>query len=121
MQNNPESPKEVTSTQIRVIRNFNVLAARLMWFLLGPAGLLFIVLGIVLNGKGWFFGLDLLLVAVVGFMILGRWVELRSGVATTVEGEPATIQHFKSYVPKLLLVVLGAWLCAKLVANYVLA
>lgn len=88
---NPESaspkPGEITS--------FAVLGARLTWILVGPLALLGIIYGIVSGGTGWLTGLDAGFAVVVGLMLLGRWVEQRSGTATTLTGEPATPEQLK--------------------------
>ena len=88
-----------------------VLLGRLMWFLLGPMLSLYILYAIV-TGEGWFTTWDAAFGVVVALMVGGRWVEQRSGSATTVTGEPATVEHFKRYVRVLLPLAAGAWVAA---------
>ena len=83
-----------------------VLLGRLMWFLLGPLLLLFILYAIV-TVEGWFTTWDAAFGVVVALMVGGRWVEQRSGSATT-----ATVEHFKRYVRVLLPLAAGAWVAA---------
>lgn len=90
------------------------------WAILGPMVLLLTISGIVSRGGGWFTGLDVLFAMVVGLMILGRWVEQRSGCATTLRGEPATVEQGKRYAAVLLLAAAATWIAAKVVGNHLL-
>ncbi len=117
MKTNPESPSAKRPGEIT---SFTVLGARLTWVALGPLAFAALAAGIVYRGQGWFTGLDALFGVVVGLMILGRWVEQRSGVATTVTGEPATVAQCKRYVALLLLVAAATWIVANLLGNHVL-
>jgi divalent metal cation (Fe/Co/Zn/Cd) transporter len=116
MNTNLETADQHTS---KPISSLGVLGARLTWVLFGPLALLGITWGIVSQGTGWFTGLDVAFGVVVGLMLLGRWVEHRSGTATTLTGEPATPEQFKRYLT--LLPPLGAavWIVASVVGNYV--
>ena len=102
------------------ISSLAVLGARLTWILLGPLALLGITWGIVSQGTGWFTGLDAAFGVVVGLMLLGRWVEHRSGSATTLAGDPATPEQFKRYMALLPPLAAGVWIVANVVGNYVL-
>jgi len=103
------------------IGSMTVLAARLTWVVVGPAALVLVLAGIVGNATGWFTGLDALFGAVVGLMALARWVEQRSGVATTIAGEPSTIEHCRRYILILMLSALGLWIAANVLSNHILA
>ncbi|MFH0980718.1 MAG: hypothetical protein V2A79_04175 [Planctomycetota bacterium] len=102
------------------INSFTVLGGRLTWVILGPFALLLITAGIVTRGGGWFTGLDAAFGVVVGLMILGRWVEQRSGTATTLTGEPATVEQCKRYTAILLLVTAAVWVTANVLGNHLL-
>jgi len=102
------------------INSVAVLGARLTWVMLGPAALLLITWGIVSRGSGWLTVLDAAFGVVVGLMVLGRWVEQRSGVATTVTGEPATPEHLKRYMTILIPATAAAWIIANVLGNHVL-
>ena len=88
--------------------------ARLTWVALGPLAL-FVMAGVIFTRpRGWFSPLDAAYGAVVALMILGRWVEQRSGCATTVTGEPATPRQFARYVAILLPLTIVVWVVAHL-------
>lgn len=101
------------------ITRFSVLVARVTWFFVGPLALLLLLIGIVNVGSGWATALDVLFFCFVGLMVWCRWVEQRSGQATTVYGEPATPEHFRRYVRTLLPSAAGAWLVANLLGNHI--
>lgn len=110
------------STPVRPgeINSFWVLGARVTWVIVGPMALLGITYGIVSRGTGWLTGFDAAFGMVAGLMLLGRWVEHRSGSAITLKGEPATFDQLKRYVVLLIAVVAAAWIIANLVGNHVL-
>ncbi len=108
----PAQPGEITSVW--------VLGARLTWVVFGPVALAAIAYGIVSGGTGWLTALDAAFVVVAGLMLLGRWVEQRSGSATTMTGKPATPEHLKRYVTILIPLVAAVWITANLVGNHVL-
>lgn len=97
-----------------------VLGARLTWVLLGPAVLLLTTLGIVANGTGWLTGLDAFYGVVVGLMLLGRWVEYRSGTATSVTGEATTEAEFRQYMALTPVAAAAVWIAANTIGNHVL-
>lgn len=107
-----EKPAEISS--------LGVLGARLSWVALGPVALLAVTWGIATRGGAWFTGLDALLCVIAGLMILARWVERRSGAATTLTGEPATIAQCKRYTLVLLVVAVVAWAVANLIGQHAL-
>ena len=102
------------------IRSFAVFGARVTWVLAGPLALVLITYGIVSNGTGWRTGLDAVFGIVVGLMLLGRWVEHRTGAATALTGEPATPEQFKRYMTLLPPLAVAVWLIANVVGNHVL-
>ncbi len=102
------------------INSFWVLGARLTWVIGGPVALLGLTYGIVSSGTGWFTGLDAAFAIVIGLTLLGRWVEYRSGAATTVSGEPTTPAQFRRYVTFLPPVAAGMWILANIIGNHVL-
>jgi len=102
------------------ITSLSVLGARLTWVILGPIALALLAVGIVQRGNGWLTGLDGLFGLVVGLMILGRWVEQRSGAATTLTGQPATLDQCKRYTVILLVVAAVTWITANIIGNHIL-
>lgn len=105
-------------TRAREISSGMVLLGRVTWMMLGPAALLGIIYAITANSSGWFRIPDAAYVAVVALMIGGRWIEQRSGAATTATGEPATVRHFKRYIRTLLPLAVGVWIAANVVGNH---
>jgi hypothetical protein len=111
---------ESSSSRPGEISSFSVLGARLTWVLAGPLILLGIAYGIVSHGTGWLTGLDAAFGIVTALMLLGRWVEYRSGSATSLTGEPATQEQFKRYMTALPLLAVAVWIIANIVGNHVL-
>ena len=67
----------------RAISSLGVLFARFFGSLLGPMFLVLTTMGIVNSGSGWFTKLDALFACLVVLTVASRWVEQRSGSATT--------------------------------------
>jgi hypothetical protein len=97
-----------------------ILLCRLIWMLLGPLFLGLIAYRTVRQADGWFTGTDIAYAGILVAMIVGRWLEMRSGTAMTATGEPATMAQFKRYVVILLIVAALAWIIVKAVGNHVL-
>lgn len=102
------------------IRSFGVLGARLTWVMAGPLVLLGLTYSIVSNGTGWFTRLDAGFAIVLGLMLLGRWVEHRTGAAMALTGEPATREQFRRYMTILPPMAVAVWIIANVVGNHVL-
>jgi len=106
-----------------VIRDVAALAARSIWFVMGPLGLaaiLVILVGIADGKKGWLTEHDVVYFVIVGLIIACRAIEQVSGVGVTAFGETSTWRDFWKYVLIVLPVVAGMWAVANLFANYVL-
>ena len=88
--NNQHNPGEITS--------LSVLAARMMWLLVGPIGLGLTAMIIVSRKGGWFTRLDALFGILLCLAVLGRWWEQRSGETTTASGEPSTYADCMRYI-----------------------
>jgi len=104
----------------RAISSLGVLFARIFGYLLGPMLLMLTAMSIVNSGSGWFTKLDALFACLVVLTVASRWVEQRSGSATTAKGEPATMQDFRRYVRSVLLIATLVWVAANLLGNHVL-
>jgi hypothetical protein len=115
---NPNS-KPVAEKHAEGIASVSVILARVMWTLLGPALAGLAALAIAMRGTGWLTPMDAFYGIVIALMISGRWVEQRSGSATTVTGSPATIHHFHRYVIILLLVSAVVWVVANVIGNHI--
>jgi hypothetical protein len=95
-----------------------VLFARLTWMLLGPLALCLLCLSIVTIGRGWLTGADVAFFAVLLAMLLGRWLEFRSGQAETATGEPMTKSELLRYLILAPALALGVWVVANLLGNH---
>lgn len=102
------------------IGSLPVLGARLTWIVFGPIALLGITWGIVSQGTGWFTGLDAAFGVVVCLMLLARWVEHRSGSATTLSGAATTDEQCERYLKVLPIIAAVVWTVANLLGNHVL-
>lgn len=91
-----------------------------MWMLLGPVLLLGSTYAIIFVSKGWFTLWDAFFVGLVVLMLAGRWLEYRSGAATTMTGEPATLEQYRRYLKVLPPATLILWLAANAVNNLLL-
>ncbi len=87
----------------------------------GPLALLAIAAGLAARKHAWFSGLSVAFVVVIGLMILGRWVEQRSGAATTITGKPATAEQCTRYSATLVIVGAVIWAAANVLGSYILA
>lgn len=114
------NPKPATERPLEEgITSISVVLARVMWTLLGPAALGLAALAIATRGTGWFTQLDGFYGIVVVLMLGSRWLEQRSGTASTVTGSPATAKHFHHYLVLLPLVAAVVWAGANLIGNQV--
>lgn len=111
-----------TSTPVRKpISSMSVLGARITWTLLGPVGLFFATVAIVMQGTGWLTGLDLLFAGIVGLILVGRWIEHRSGSGTTLSGEPESANDYQRYMIVFPIALAVVWVVANVLGNHVLA
>ena len=78
----------------RTLSSTPALFGRLAWMIVGPFALAVIALSIAERRDGWASPLDLLYFAVLGGMLLGRWLEFRHSQPLTAMGEPATVADF---------------------------
>jgi hypothetical protein len=103
------------------ISSLKVLGARLTRLFVGPLVLILITWALASKARGWLSGLSAAFFVVLGITILARWVEQRSGAATTLTGRPATPEQCKRYTLVLLVAAMIAWLAANLVGTYLIA
>ncbi len=115
----PETPV-FSSPEPPPIRSVWILGARITWILVGPLLTAAVTYAIVVSGRGWLTGWDALYAGLVALMILGRWVEFRSGTATTATGEPATVEHARRYTRVVVPTAACVWIAANVLGNHVL-
>jgi hypothetical protein len=97
------------------------LFGRIFWMIIGLIGLAVLALRIVQEGTGWFTVTDLIFFLILAGMLLGRWVEARSGSARTGMGEPATAADLRPHLMAAGLLGLGQWVMANLLGNHLLS
>ena len=114
----PAAPTSPAAPNGPVVTSFTILAAHFTWFLLGPLLLLVILMSIVRTGTGWLTALDVAFLVVVAAMILGRWVDQRSGQGTTMTGEPLRWEDFRRYAILLPPLAVGLWILANVLGNH---
>ncbi|MBU0718870.1 MAG: hypothetical protein KJ749_11520 [Planctomycetes bacterium] len=107
------NPGEITSP--------SVFLARLTWIIFGPFALLITTMVIINYSRGWLTSVDAIFSLIVLLMLLGRWVEMRSGAALTATGEPATWRHVKRYTAVVAPLATAIWVVANLLGNHVFA
>jgi hypothetical protein len=96
------------------------LLGRTLWLVIGPIVLFVLILLIVIRGTGWFTIEDSWYFATMGVMVLGRWMEIRTGFGRTAFCKPATTQHFRRYVALFVPWALLVWTTANIVGNHLL-
>lgn len=94
---------------------------RVFWMMIGPLALLLLTFNIVKIGNGWLTAADFAFLAVLGGVILARWLEFRGGNPQTATGEPAAPAHLRRFVMAAIPVGLGVWIIANLIGNHWLA
>ena len=98
-----------------------VLFGRSFWIMFGPLLLIASGLMILLNvGSGWHTGADIVYLASLVGMIVGRWLEFQGGNPHKSTGEPATISDFRRFTLWVTIGGAGAWVLANLVSNHLL-
>jgi hypothetical protein len=98
-----------------------VLFGRAFWIMFGPLSLVASGLMIWFNvGSGWRTGADIVYLASLAGMILGRWLEFQGGNPRKSTGEPATPGDFRCFSLWVALGGVGAWIFANVVSNHLL-
>jgi hypothetical protein len=90
---------------------------RVFWMLLGPALLLVLTVVIISQWSGWVTGTDVAYFIILGLMVLGRWLEFRSGTPLTATGEPATPAHLRRFIIGVLVGGTAVWVAANLLGQ----
>ena len=88
---------------------------RLFWMAFGNLTLLMI--GVVIVEQKRFSALDILYWFVVIALGVARLVDIKRFDGRTIEGEPATMLHFRRYAWRLPLMAAGVWIAAHLLSR----
>lgn len=94
------------------------LLGRIFWMAAGPLFLAAIAIHIALEGPGWASAATIAYFSVLGGMMLGRWLEFRSGQARTAMDEPATAEHLRRYLIAAASMGLGLWVVLNLISSF---
>jgi hypothetical protein len=94
-----------------------VVFGRLFWMFVGPMMLMLATIHIVFNGTGWLTPVDGFYFAVLGGLILGRWLEFGGGKPLTGTGEPATWHDFRRYSCGVAILGIAVWVLANALGN----
>lgn len=105
-------------TIVQPTTSFVPVLGRIVWMMLGPLALVLLAVRIAYLGQGWLTGVDVAFLAVLGGVILARWLEFRGGNPQTATGEPATPDHLRRYSLAVLAVGLAVWVLANLLGNH---
>lgn len=102
----------------QTMTSFPALIGRVYWMIIGPFALAICFICITEQRDGWFSPLDWVFWALLGAMILSRWLEFRNSQVLTAMGEPATMAHIRQYALVLGILGLAAWLAGNLLGNH---
>lgn len=97
--------------------NSRAILARLGWMLFGPILLVVFAALVIKTGEGWLTPWDFAFLAVLGGLILFRWLEFRGGAPQTAEGDPATPAHLRRYAVGVVVVGALVWVVANVIGN----
>lgn len=102
------------------VTHVHVLFARLFWIAIGPLVLVLAAYEIATTGSGWLTPWDATFAIALVLAVGSRWVEQRSGCATTLTGAAATPADFTRYVRRFVPLGIGVWVLANVLGNHVL-
>lgn len=117
------SPSPPTGEQLAapgrpVMTSFVAAGTHLFWIFFGPVVMALLLVSITMR---WTFDLsttDFAYFLVATAVFACRWIDQRSGQATTGTGELATWADFRRYAIRLPPVAVGMWVGAKLLAGF---
>lgn len=90
---------------------------RLFWMGFGNAALALIAV-LIVQREG-FSTLDIFYWVIVIALAVARLVDITRFAGSTIEGEPATMMHFRRYAWQLPLIAAGVWIMAHLLSRLV--
>jgi hypothetical protein len=91
------------------------LFARMFWSLIGNAILFFLAAGIYRTQTAISI-FDIEFLGVVLLLIIVRYLDIKYLKGVTVEGLPATMEHWRKYVKHILLISSGLWILAHILS-----
>jgi hypothetical protein len=109
--------EEVTAGRA-VVTSFVAVGAHVFWIFAGPVVLVLLLINIVLRRSGSLSTSDAVYFLVAAAVFACRWIDQRTGQATTSTGELATWTDFRRYATRLPPVAIGTWIVVKLVSGW---
>lgn len=97
-----------------------VLFSRIFWMAIGPGILALLTLIIIDQGLGWFTTVDMAYLAVLGVLVVARWIEFQGGDPHTSTGEPATPSDLRRYALYAMIIGLITWIVANFIGIHLL-
>lgn len=101
-----------------VVTSFVAVGAHLFWIFVGPVVLALLLISIALSRTVAFSMADIGYFLVAGAVLACRWIDQRTGQATTGTGERATWADFRRYAIRLPPAAFGIWILVKLMAGW---
>jgi len=100
-----------------VVTSFVAVGAHLFWIFADPMVLGLLLISIALRRTADFSMADAAYFLVAAAVLACRWIDQRTGQATTGTGELATWAHFRQYAIRFPPLALGIWIVVKLMAG----
>jgi hypothetical protein len=108
------------TAELKPVSSLKVLLVHIFWMILGPA-ILFAVLYVnTTEDKSWISGTDLMYFIILGFVVLARWVDQRSGQCTLTDGQVSTWDDFRRFVRVFVPSALVIWVVTNVIGNYLI-
>jgi hypothetical protein len=104
-----------------VVTSVAIMLVHLFWSFVGPIVFALLLSSIVRAGGRWLTAVDSAALLVAALILVARWIDQRSGQATTTSGDPATREDFRRYVLVFPPVAGAAWIAAHLAGSYMLS
>lgn len=114
----PTVEERTTTSERPVMTSFAALGAHLFWIFIGPAVMALLLISIVLRRTVDVSTVDIAYVLVASAVLACRWIDQRTGQATTGTGERSTWTDFRRYAIRLPPTAIGIWGGAKLMAFF---
>lgn len=110
--------EQATTSGRPVMTSFAALGAHLAWIFIGPAVMALLLISIALRRTVDISAVDIAYALVASAVFACRWIDQRTGQATTGTGERSTWADFRRYAIRLPPTAIGIWGGAKLMAFF---
>lgn len=113
----PTVDERVGATRRTVVTSFVAVGAHLFWIFVGPVVMALLLISIAMRRTVDISATDIAFFLVAGAVLACRWIDQRSGQATTGTGQLATWADFRRYAIRLPPTAIGIWGGAKMMAG----